>query len=81
MLIQWSIVALAALYILAYHPKINRCHTLFFAGVLLRVVLLAGVSVELVHQVQVTNFTSAYLRDEGMNCCRCCIFSYMGMCC
>ncbi|MEC1633319.1 hypothetical protein P9D98_01120 [Bacillus mojavensis] len=65
LLIQWSIVALAALYILAYHPKINRYHTLFFAGVLLRVVLLAGVSVELVHQVQVTNFTSAYLRDEG----------------
>lgn len=35
------------------------------AGVMLRIVLLAGVSVELIHQVQSTNFTSAYLREDG----------------
>ncbi|GIN81097.1 hypothetical protein J5TS4_16750 [Bacillus sp. J5TS4] len=31
----------------------------------MRIVLLAGVSVELIHQVQSTNFTSAYLREDG----------------
>lgn len=65
LLIQWSIVVLAGLYLLVHHPKINRYRTMFLAGVLLRIVLLAGVSVELIHQVQVTNFSSTYLRDDG----------------
>ncbi|AWM16786.1 hypothetical protein MOB40_08850 [Bacillus inaquosorum] len=65
LLIQWSIVVLAGLYLLVHHPKINRYRTMFLVGVLLRIVLLAGVSVELIHQVQVTNFSSAYLRDDG----------------
>ncbi|MCY7834427.1 hypothetical protein MOD54_10410 [Bacillus spizizenii] len=65
LLIQWSIVVLAGLYLLGRHPKINRYRTMFLAGVLLRIVLLAGVSVELIHQVQATNFTSAYLREDG----------------
>lgn len=74
LLIQWSIVVLAGLYLLVHHPKINRQRTMFLAGVILRIVLLAGVSVELIHQVQSTNFTSAYLREDGKNCRRCCIF-------
>lgn len=65
LLIQWSIVVLAGLYLLGHHPKINRQRTMFLAGVMLRIVLLAGVSVELIHQVQSTNFTSAYLREDG----------------
>lgn len=65
LLIQWAIVVLAGLYVLVHHPKINRYRTMFLAGVLLRIVLLAGVSVELIHQVQATNFTSAYLREDG----------------
>lgn len=65
LLIQWSIVVLAVLYLLVHHPKINRQRTMFLAGVILRIVLLAGVSVELIHQVQSTNFTSAYLREDG----------------
>lgn len=65
LLIQWSIVVLAGLYLLVHHPKINRQRTMFLAGVILRIVLLAGVSVELIHQVQSTNFTSAYLREDG----------------
>lgn len=65
LLIQWSIVVLASLYLVVHHPKINRCRTMFLAGVLLRIVLLAGVSVELIHQVQATNFTSAYIREDG----------------
>ncbi|MED1542231.1 hypothetical protein [Bacillus inaquosorum] len=65
LLIQWSIVVLAGLYLLVHHPKINRYRTMFLAGVLLRIVLLAGVSVELIHQVQATNFSSTYLRDDG----------------
>ncbi|MGF7533351.1 hypothetical protein AAGG74_06350 [Bacillus mexicanus] len=65
LLIQWTIVVLAGLYILVHHPKINQYRTMFLAGVLLRIVLLAGVSVELIHQVQATNFTSAYLREDG----------------
>lgn len=81
LLIQWSIVVLAGLYLLGHHPKINRQRTMFLAGVMLRIVLLAGVSVELIHQVQSTNFTSAYLREDGKNCCRCCIFCYTDMCC
>ncbi|MEC2403123.1 hypothetical protein ABES35_19875 [Bacillus subtilis] len=65
LLIQWSIVVLAGLYLLVHHPKMNRQRTMFLAGVILRIVLLAGVSVELIHQVQSTNFTSAYLREDG----------------
>lgn len=65
LLIQWSIVVLAGLYLLVHHPKINRQRTMFLAGVILRIVLLAGVSVELIHQVQSTNFTSVYLREDG----------------
>ncbi len=65
LLIQWSIVVLAGLYLLGRHPKINRYRMMFLAGVLLRIVLLAGVSVELIHQVQATNFTSAYIREDG----------------
>ncbi|MCY7919993.1 hypothetical protein [Bacillus vallismortis] len=65
LLIQWSIVVLACIYLVVHHPKINRYSTMFLAGVLLRIVLLAGVSVELIHQVQATNFTSAYLREDG----------------
>ncbi|MDR4434212.1 hypothetical protein [Bacillus tequilensis] len=64
LLIQWAVVVLAGLYVVVHHPKINRCRTMFLAGVLLRIVLLAGVSVELIHQVQATNFTSAYLRED-----------------
>lgn len=65
LLVQWSIVVLAGLYLLVHHPKINRYRTMFLAGVILRIVLLTGLSVELIHQVQLTNFTSAYLRDNG----------------
>ncbi|MCM2582031.1 hypothetical protein ACQXR1_10075 [Bacillus sp. ATD] len=65
LLIQWSIVVLAGLYLLVHHPNINRYRTMFLAGVILRIVLLAGVSVELIHQVESTNFTSAYLREDG----------------
>ncbi|GFM13280.1 MULTISPECIES: hypothetical protein [unclassified Bacillus (in: firmicutes)] len=65
LLIQWSIVVLAGLYLLVHHPKINRQRTMFLAGVILRIVLLAGVSVELIHQVESTNFTSVYLREDG----------------
>ncbi|OIR63363.1 hypothetical protein BLL41_03030 [Bacillus sp. FMQ74] len=65
LLIQWSIVVLAGLYLLVHHPKINRYRTVFLAGVILRIVLLAGVSVELIHQVESTNFTSAYMREDG----------------
>ncbi|MCY7782879.1 MULTISPECIES: hypothetical protein [unclassified Bacillus (in: firmicutes)] len=65
LLIQWLIVVLAGLYVVVHHFKINRYRTMFLAGVLLRIVLLVGVSVELIHQVQATNFTSAYLREDG----------------
>ncbi len=65
LLIQWSIVVLAGLYLLVHHPKINRQRTMFLAGVILRIVLLAGVSVELIHKVESTNFTSVYLREDG----------------
>lgn len=65
LLIQWSIVVLAGLYLLVHHPNINRYRTMFLAGVILRIVLLAEVSVELIHQVESTNFTSVYLREDG----------------
>ncbi|WP_088884250.1 hypothetical protein [Bacillus spizizenii] len=65
LLVQWLIVVLAGLYLLVHHPKINRYRTMFLAGVILRIVLLTGVSVELIHQVQATNFTSAYIREDG----------------
>ncbi|MCY8856828.1 hypothetical protein [Bacillus atrophaeus] len=65
LIIQWSIVGLAALYALTYHPKINQRAALFYSGVVLRVILLAGVSIELFHQVKATDFTSAYLASEG----------------
>lgn len=62
LLIQWSIVVLAGLYLLGHHPKINRQRTMFLAGVMLRIVLLAGVSVELIHHKAINKLHQRLLK-------------------
>ncbi|MED3228218.1 hypothetical protein [Bacillus velezensis] len=64
LIIQWSAVCLAVLYALTFHPKISRERVWFYSGILLRAVLLAGITVELVHQVQSTYFSAHYLISE-----------------
>ncbi len=76
LIIQWSAVCLAVLYALTFHPKISRERVWFYSGTLLRAVLLAGITVELVHQVQSTHFSAHYLISEEselplMRFCRC----------
>ncbi|MFZ7762354.1 hypothetical protein ACO1C0_12560 [Bacillus velezensis] len=64
LIIQWSAVCLAVLYALTFHSKISRERVWFYSGILLRAVLLAGITVELVHQVQSTRFSAHYLISE-----------------
>lgn len=64
LIIQWSAVCLAVLYALNFHPKISRERVWFYAGILLRAVLLAGITIELVHQVKSTHFSAHYLTSE-----------------
>ncbi|WP_438421852.1 hypothetical protein [Bacillus siamensis] len=64
LIIQWSAVCLAVLYGLTFHPKISPERVWFYGGIMLRAVLLAGITIELVHQVQSTHFSAHYLTTE-----------------
>ncbi|KXZ14809.1 hypothetical protein AXI59_02875 [Bacillus nakamurai] len=64
-IIQWSAACLSVLYALTFHPKINRQTVMFYAGFLLRAVLLTGITIEMIHQVRITHFTAEYLTSEG----------------
>ncbi|MBT2573507.1 hypothetical protein J7E26_06025 [Bacillus sp. ISL-51] len=64
-IIQWSAACLAVLYALTFHPKISRQAMMFYAGFLLRAILLTGITIELIHQVRITHFTAGYLTSQG----------------
>ncbi|MFB6497595.1 hypothetical protein [Bacillus haynesii] len=64
LVIQWCLTGLALLYVVSFHPKVSRRHLFFYAGIVLRLILVGALSFELAHQMKAAEFSNLYIEEQ-----------------
>ncbi|MCY8267737.1 hypothetical protein MOC48_15435 [Bacillus haynesii] len=64
LVIQWCLTGLALLYAVSFHPKVSRRRLFFYAGIVLRLILVGALSFELAHQMKTAEFSNLYIEQQ-----------------
>ncbi|MCY8008343.1 hypothetical protein MOJ76_08485 [Bacillus haynesii] len=64
LVIQWCLTGLALLYAVSFHPKVSRRRLFFYAGIVLRLILVGALSFELAHQMKAAEFSNLYIEEQ-----------------
>jgi len=64
LVIQWCLTGLALLYAVSFHPKVSRRRLFFYAGIVLRLILVGALSFELAHQMKTAEFSNLYIEEQ-----------------
>ncbi|MEC1367458.1 hypothetical protein P9D30_13330 [Bacillus licheniformis] len=64
LVIQWCVTGLVLLYAVSFHPKVCRRRLFFYAGIVLRLILVGALSFELAHQMKAAEFSNLYIDEQ-----------------